>query len=93
MDQRAQGNVKKISSLDDKLKSYMKNQALMGGGNYGGGNIVEEIEESITKLRDDLKDLKKMSESELTIIRNDLTRKSTKEDGLQLEERMTSTME
>ena len=47
LDQRVQGDNKKIIALDDKLRSYMKNQALTGGGNYGGGNIVEEIEESI----------------------------------------------
>ena len=84
-----QGEQKKIVHLDDKLKSFVKNAALMGGGNYGGGNIVEEIEESIKKLRDDLGDLKKNSESELVIMRNNLMTKLTKDEAVELEQRMT----
>jgi len=71
----------------------MKNQALTGGGNYGGTNIVEEIEESITRLRDDFNEVKKSTLSELTIIRNDLERKFTKDDGSKLEVRMNTYIE
>mmetsp|Transcript_14290 Transcript_14290/g.18002 ORF Transcript_14290/g.18002 Transcript_14290/m.18002 type:complete len:86 (+) Transcript_14290:1102-1359(+) len=81
IDNRIQGDGKKINSLDDKFRSYMKNAALMGGGNYGGGNVVEEIEENIRKLREELDDLKKSSSSEFVILRNDLGKKLTKDDG------------
>ena len=65
----------------------------MGGGNYGGGNIVEEIEDSIRKLGDDLKDLKKYCESETLILRNNMMTKLSKDEGAELETRMTQYME
>ena len=93
IDQRLQGDGKKITALDEKLRSYMKNQALMGGGNYGGGNIVEEIENNIQNLRNDLEDLKKNSTSERNIISIDLSKKMTKDEGGQLETRITTYLE
>ena len=77
VDQRVEGARKQISSLDDKIRSFIKNAALTGGGNYGSTNVVEEIEDSIQKVRDDLDELKKHSNSELVILRNDLNRKFT----------------
>lgn len=72
----------------------MKNQALTGGGGGGyTGNIVEELEDSIGKLRDDFNELKKSTSSEIVIIRNDLTNKFTKNDGSQLEVRITAYIE
>jgi len=93
IDQQGQGNGKKLVALDDKLRSYMKNAALTSGGGHGAGNIVEEIEEAIAKIRDDQNDLKKDTSSELVMIRNDLNRKFTKEDGTELEKRMSSYIE
>lgn len=46
MDGKVTGNSNKIINLDDKFRSYIKNQEMTGGGNYGL-NIVEEIEGSI----------------------------------------------
>ena len=81
VDNRLQGDGKKITALDEKLRSYMKNQALMGGGSYGGGNIVEEIESNIQNLRNDLEELKKNTTSERNIVSIDLSKKMTKDEG------------
>lgn len=81
MDNRLQGDGKKITALDEKLRSYMKNQALMGGGSYGGGNIVEEIESNIQNLRSDLEEFIKSTKSERNIVSIDLSKKMTKDEG------------
>lgn len=43
-----------ITFLDDKIKSMIKNLALAGNTSMGGGDIVSELEEAISKLKADL---------------------------------------
>ena len=55
----------------------------------GEGNVVEEIEIALKDLRLDLNELKKKTESDSKIIRNDLFNKATKEEINQLDITLT----
>ena len=58
----------------------------MGGNtSYGEGNLVQEIEDNIQKLRDDVDDIKKFTSQENRIIKNVLDTKLKKEDGENIE--------
>jgi len=46
----------------------------------GGGNIVEEIEEAIEKVKQDLDDTKKKADAERRMLKNDLLDKAAKSD-------------
>lgn len=50
--------------LDDRLKAFIKNAQLSGNTAVGEGNIVQEIEDNIMKLREDLDEYKKSNSSE-----------------------------
>lgn len=58
------GNKSAIKELNEKVKNFIKNAALSGNTSMGEGNLVQEIENNIQKLRDDLDDLKKYSDQE-----------------------------
>ena len=79
------GNKSAIKELNEKVKNFIKNAALSGNTSMGEGNLVQEIENNIQKLRDDLDDLKKYSDQEQRIIKNDLYTKLTKDDGNNIE--------
>lgn len=59
----------------------------------GEGNVVEEIEIALKDLRLDLNELKKKTESDSKIIRNDLFNKATKEEINQLDITLTQKIE
>ena len=93
---RAEGNTEEhknnkkiIALLDEKLRTFIKNMQLSGGAAMAGeGNVVQEIEDNITKLREDLDEWKKHSGNERTIILNDLHNKFTKDESAMMENRI-----
>ena len=74
--------------LDDRLKAFIKNAQLSGNTSVGEGNVVQDIEDNIIKIREDLDEYKKTNSSEYRILRNDMYNKSTKGENEQLEERV-----
>ena len=74
--------------VDDRLKAFIKNAQLSGNTTAGEGNVVEEIEANIAKIRMDLDEYKKANSSDYRILRNDQFNKATKEETEQLEQRV-----
>lgn len=80
--------------LDDKLRTFIKNMQLSGGAAMAGeGNIVQEIEDSLQKLKDDLEEWRKTSGNERIIIMNDLQNKFTKKESTVMEDRLLEHMQ
>ena len=51
----------------------------------GAGNIVEELEEAIDKIKQDLDDTKKHGDAERKMLKNDLQDKATKSEIVSVE--------
>ena len=93
--EKAQDNKEKLSQvqtslgvLDDRLKAFVKNAQLSGNTAVGEGNVVQEIEDNIVKIQVDLDSYMKSNSSDFRILRNDLLNKATKEESVQLEQRV-----
>ena len=83
-----------IGMLDEKLRTFIKNMQLSGGAAMAGeGNIVQEIEDSLQKLKDDMEEWRKTSGNERIIIMNDLQNKFTKKESTVMEDRLLERMQ
>ena len=77
---------KQMTLLDEKIKSIIKNAALSGNTSMGGGNIVQEIEDSILKIKQDMEEQVKYAEFDKRTTRNMIDEKVAKNEIKTIEE-------
>ena len=71
---------KQITLLDEKIKTIIKNAALSGNTSMGGSNIVQEIEDSILKIKQDLEEYIKNAEFDKRTTRIMIDEKAAKNE-------------